>query len=197
MKNVKSMKIAKVLMITLTVLSVKTFAQTVETTANRNVNQQERIAQGLDSGALNTKEAAKLERAEGRVDHMEAVALKDGNVTTQEAERIQQQQNKVSKEIYQQKHDAQLGNPDSASSKRMQNDVERNVNQQQRIATGVSNGTLTAQETARLERGQAQVIRREAKAGADGHVGANEQAKIQAKESRESKRIHRKKHNDK
>ena len=191
------MKVSSVLIISLTMMSVTAFAQTAETAANRNVNQQERIEAGLESGALNTKEAAKLERAEGRVDHMQAAALKDGDVSAQEAERIQQQQNKVSKDIYQQKHDAQLGNPDSASSKRMQEDVARNAKQQERIATGVANGTLTSQETARLEQGQAATSRREAFAGADGHVGKREQNNIQKKEDRESQKIHHKKHNDK
>ncbi len=79
----------------------------------------------------------------------------------------------------------------------MQKDVQRNVNQQQRIANGVSDGTLTAQETARLEQGQAATNRRLAKSGADGHVGAYEQNKIQAADNRESKRIYRKKHNNK
>jgi hypothetical protein len=76
----------------------------------------------------------------------------------------------------------------------MQADVQRNINQQQRVEAGVQNGSLTNREVAKLERGQAKVDRKEAVAGADGHVGAHEQARIQRSENHQSKRIHRQKH---
>ncbi len=190
------MKIIKVAMVLALcpLFAASAFAQTVDTEVIRNVNQQERIEKGLESGALNTKEAASLERKEARVDHMEAHALKDGTVTTQEADRIKAAQNKTSAAIYNQKHDAQKGNPDSVSSMRMQEDVQRNVNQQNRIEKGVSSGALTNQEAAKLERGQARESRREARAGADGHVSTAEQNKIQRTEDRQSRRIHHEKH---
>lgn len=169
-------------------------AQTAATTVQRNVNQETRIEQGLQSGALNTKEAAKLQREEARVDHMQANALKDGKLTDAERARLSAAQNKTSKDIYDAKHNAATGNPNSASSKRMQADVQRNINQQQRIENGVQNGSLTNREVAKLERGQARVSRKEARAGADGHVGAAEQARIQRTENRQSKRIHKEKH---
>jgi hypothetical protein len=76
----------------------------------------------------------------------------------------------------------------------MQADVQRNINQQQRIESGIQNGSLTNREVARLERGQAHVARKEARAGADGHVGAVEQQRIQRSENRQSRRIFRQKH---
>ena len=106
----------------------------------RNINQQQRIEQGLQSGQLNTREAGRLEREEGRVERMEANAMKDGRVTPNEANRINQAQNRVSNDIYREKHDAQTGNPNSPSSQRMQQDVQRNVNQQQRINQGLADG---------------------------------------------------------
>jgi hypothetical protein len=78
----------------------------------------------------------------------------------------------------------------------MQADVQRNVNQQQRIANGVNSGSLTNREVGSLERGQAHVDRKEANAAANGHVGAAEQRNIQRSENHQSKRIYRKKHND-
>lgn len=189
------MKIIKVVIVlALPLFTASAFAQTVDTEVTRNVNQQERIEKGLESGALNTKEAASLERKEAHIDHMEAHALKDGTVTTQEADRIKTAQNKTSAAIYNQKHDAQKGNPDSVSSMRMQEDVQRNINQQNRIEKGVSSGALTNQEAAKLERGQARESRREARAGADGHVSTAEQNKIQRTEDRQSRRIHHEKH---
>jgi hypothetical protein len=170
-------------------------AQNAADVVQRDVNQQNRIEQGLKSGQLNTKEAGRLEREESRVDKMEANAMKDGKVTNAEKRRIERAENKVSKDIYNEKHDGQTGDPNSASSKRMQADVQRNANQEQRIENGIKNGSLTNREAANLERGQARVDRKEANAAADGHVGADEQKNIQAAENRQNKHIYREKHN--
>jgi hypothetical protein len=76
----------------------------------------------------------------------------------------------------------------------MQADVQRNVNQQQRVEQGVQSGSLTTREAGQLERGQANVDRREARAGADGNVSAKEQQRVQSAENRQSKKIYREKH---
>lgn len=170
------------------------FAQTAATTVQRDVNQQTRIEQGLQSGALNTKEAARLEREESRVDRLQANALKDGTVTPAEKARLQAAQNQTSRDIRAAKHNEVKGNPQSASSQRMQADVQRNVNQEQRIENGLQNGSLTNHEAARLERGQARVDRKEARAGRDSHVGAAEQAHVQRAENHQSRRIFKQKH---
>ncbi len=127
---------------------------------------------------------------------MESKALKDGNLSQEEAARIQRAQNQESSTINKLKHNDVNGNPNSASSQRMQDDVQRNVNQQQRIEQGVESGQLTNTEVSRLERGQAHVDRAEARAGADGHVGAREQARIQHRENTQSRHIYRDKHNN-
>jgi hypothetical protein len=171
-------------------------AQNTADVVQRDVNQQNRIEQGLKSGELTTKEAGKLEREESHIDKMESNALKDGKMTNAEKSRIERAENQASKDIYREKHDAQTGDPNSPSSKRMQADVQRNANQEQRIENGVKSGSLTNREAANLERGQARVDRKEAKAAANGHVGADEQKNIQAAENHQSKRIHREKHND-
>ena len=163
----------------------------------RDANQQQRIEQGLQSGELNTKEAGRLERQEQAIGRQEAHAMKSGGtLTPQEKARINREQNQVSRNIYRQKHDAQTGNPNSASSKRLQADVQRNADQQQRIANGVKSGELTNREAGHLEAGQARVSRNEANAAADGHVGAAEHAHIQGREDHQSKRVYKKKHND-
>ena len=169
-------------------------AALAQTSDDRNVNQQQRIEQGLQSGELTTREASKLERTESRVDAVQAKAMKDGVVTQQEAARIDKSQDLASKQIYAQKHDTQTGNPGSLSSNRMQADVQRNINQQQRIDAGVKSGALTTQEAARMQANQAQAEHREARAGRDGKVTGREQGRIQHKESRDSKKIHRQKH---
>ena len=170
-------------------------AQTTGSEVQRNVDQQQRIENGLQSGQLSTKEASQLEKGEQKVDRMEANANKNGGPTAQQAAAIQKAQNRESNAIYRDKHNAVAGNPGSASSKRMQADVQRNVNQQTRIENGVKSGQLTNQETGKLERGQAHVNGAEARAGANGHVGAGEQKSIQARENRQSRHVHNKKHN--
>jgi hypothetical protein len=172
-------------------------AQTTGSTVQRDVNQQDRIEQGLQSGELNTREAGQLEKQEATVDKLQSKALKDGSLSPGEKARLQRAQDKVSADIYRDKHNAALGNPNSASSQRMQADVQRNINQQARIEQGVQSGQLTNHEAASLERGQAHVNRAEGRAAANGHVGAGEQANIQARASRQSKRVYDKKHNEK
>jgi len=171
-------------------------AQSVGTEVQRDINQESRIEQGLKSGQLNTGEAAKLERGEARIDRMEKNALKDGTLSQQEANRINRAQNVESGKIDALKHNDATGNPNSASSQRMQGDVQRNINQQSRIEQGVQSGSLSNKEVSNLERGQARINRTEARAGADGHVGANEQTRIQNKENRQSRKIFREKHNN-
>ncbi|WP_457335613.1 hypothetical protein [Rhizobacter sp. P5_C2] len=174
--------------------SAGAFAQsTTAGSVQRDVNQQERIQQGLQSGQLSTKEAGKLEREESKVDHQQAQALKDGKLSTDEKLRLNAAQNKVSSDIAAAKRNNVKGNPTSASSERMQADVQRNINQQKRVEAGVQNGSLTNHEVSKLERGQAHVDRKEASAARDGHVGAAEERGIQRSENRQSRKIHRQK----
>ena len=180
----------------LSAVAVSVSAQNAADTVQRDVNQQNRIEDGLKSGQLTTKEAGKLEREESRVDKMESNALKDGKMTDAEKQRIERAENKTSRDIARDKHNAQTGNPNSASSQRMQADVQRNANQEQRIENGVKSGSLTNREAGNLERGQANVDRKEAHAAANGHVSAAEQKDIQTAENRQSKRIHHEKHNE-
>ena len=189
------MKKAKLIpMLIAGLLAAPVFAQTPVNEVQRNINQETRIENGLKSGALNTREAAKLERDEAHIDSAEAKAMKDGMLSAKEQRRIQRMQNQASHDIARESHDAQKGNPTSASSLRMQADVQRNINQQQRTENGLKDGSLTTHEAARVERGQAKVVRKEARAGADGHVGAAEEKRIQRAENRQSRRVHRQRH---
>jgi hypothetical protein len=183
-------------LIAASLLTTAAWAQTpAEQDQQRDVNQQQRIEQGLKSGQLSTKEAGSLERQQQHIDKMEAHDMKNGAITPAEQARLNAAQNRASNNIYADKHNGVTGNPNSASSQRMQADVQRNVNQQQRIQNGMDNGSLTNREAGKLERGQARVNGREANAAADGHVGAAEQRGIQRSENRQSGRIYRKKHN--
>lgn len=164
------------------------------TALDRNVKQQTRIEQGLESGRLNVREAARLENMQSSIDRMEAHAARDGKLSGKEAARIDQAQDAASKAIYAEKHDAQFGNPNSASSQRMQANVQRNVNQQARIRNGVADGSMTLHEASRMERQQAKGDHMLARAGADGHLGWQEQQRVVSTEKRQSQHIWRQRH---
>ena len=182
-------------LIVATMFAAPAFAQSnAATDTQRDVNQQQRIEQGLKSGQLNTKEAGQLERQQQQIDRVEARDLKDGSINAKEQARLNALQNHASEQIKDDKHNAIKGNPESASSERLQNDVQRNVNQQKRIEGGLQSGSLSHREAGSLERGQAHVNGAEAHAAANGNVSAREQGRIQARENRQSSRIYNKKH---
>jgi hypothetical protein len=73
----------------------------------RQVNQQERIANGVKSGELTPRETRRLERQQGKIAADKAKAKSDGVVTPQERAKLTREQNRASRHIYHQKHDAQ------------------------------------------------------------------------------------------
>lgn len=90
-------------------LTLPALAQTATTPRidQRQANQQQRIDQGAQSGALTDKEAARLDKGQAHVQKMEDKAAADGRVTMRERARIEHAQDQQSKRIYRQKHDRQ------------------------------------------------------------------------------------------
>lgn len=74
----------------------------------RQENQERRIDQGVASGTLTPREAARLDRGENRIDRMENRALADGSVTRQERARLHHAQNVESRAIHREKRDRQV-----------------------------------------------------------------------------------------
>lgn len=72
----------------------------------RAENQQDRIAQGVQSGQLTAGEAAHLEGQEAHINHEVARdrAANGGKLTAQEKAQVNRQQNHMSNEIYKDKH---------------------------------------------------------------------------------------------
>ncbi|TRZ89145.1 MAG: hypothetical protein D4R84_18310 [Rhodocyclaceae bacterium] len=103
MKRTSSLLIA-----VLATLALPALAQTATPKVDqRQANQQQRIDQGVKSGELTGKEAARLEKGQERIQNMEDKAKADGKVTPKERERLKQAQNKQSQKIAQEKHDPQ------------------------------------------------------------------------------------------
>lgn len=73
----------------------------------RQSSQTQRIQQGVQSGTLTDKEAARLEKGQARVQKIEDKIKSDGVVTKQERARLQHAENVESRHIRRQKHDRQ------------------------------------------------------------------------------------------
>lgn len=73
----------------------------------RQANQQQRIDQGVKSGELTSREAARLEKGQERVQTMEEKAKADGKVTAKERAKIHKAQDGQSRKIAREKHDRQ------------------------------------------------------------------------------------------
>ena len=81
----------------------------------RQANQERRIDQGVQSGQLNAKEAARLDKGQDKVEKMEDKAKADGVVTKKEKGALHHAQDKQSKRIHRQKHDKQVAPPANGS----------------------------------------------------------------------------------
>lgn len=99
----------KTLAILILATPLAALAQTAATPRvdQRQVNQENRIEQGVQSGSLTQKEAARLEKGQTHVQNMEDKAKADGKVTPKERARIEHAQDNQSKKIYREKHDRQ------------------------------------------------------------------------------------------
>ena len=71
---------------------------------SREAKQEQRIDQGIRSGALTPKEEAKLDAGQAKIEKMEEKAKADGTVTKHERKRIKHQQDVQDKKIHNMKH---------------------------------------------------------------------------------------------
>ena len=72
----------------------------------RQWRQEQRIDNGVQSGALTPAEAARLQAGQNRIDRMENRFKADGVVTRRERARLHDAQNRESRRIYRKKHNA-------------------------------------------------------------------------------------------
>ena len=85
-------------------------AQTTPVVTQRQENQKARIAEGVKSGELNRREAAKLRAEQHAIRAEKRMAKADGVVTHAERAKLHHDQNAASADIRKQKHDAQKRN---------------------------------------------------------------------------------------
>jgi len=89
----------------LSALSLPALAQyTTPRIDQRQDNQERRIEQGVRSGALTPREAARLERGQARIREMERQAMADGHVSRRERAAIDAEQERQNQLIARLKH---------------------------------------------------------------------------------------------
>lgn len=79
-------------------------SERMQADVQRNVNQEKRIEQGVQSGALTQREVAQLERGQANVDQKEAAAAKNGHISAGEQVAMQSKEEHQSKRIHGTKH---------------------------------------------------------------------------------------------
>lgn len=81
-------------------------SERMQADVQRNVNQEKRIEQGIQSGALTNRETGKLEQGQAKVNRLEAKAARDGHIGKHEQTAIQHKERRQSEEIFDKKHNA-------------------------------------------------------------------------------------------
>jgi hypothetical protein len=180
----------------LAALTLPAIAQTSApaTINQRKDNQQDRIANGVQSGQLTAGETRNLENKESDINHEEhdMRKLDNGHLTAADRATLNQQQNHVSNQIYKDKHNAAVQNTNPKSEV-----GQRQRNQQERIAQGIRSGQMTAGEAARTE-GREAAVNREIhndRAANGGKLTGAEKRSINRQQNRTSAQIYREKHN--
>lgn len=166
---------------------------TPNTVGSRRENQQDRIANGVQSGQLTAGETRNLESREANLNRQIRAdrAANGGRLTTQERQNINRRQNNLSRSIYRDRHNAAQAHYGS-------NEVgQRRANQQARIAQGIRSGQMTAGEAARAEGRQQNINRSIAadRAANGGRLTPQERQNINRRQNGASRQIYRQKHN--
>ncbi|MGA3130301.1 MAG: hypothetical protein ABSD59_05835 [Terracidiphilus sp.] len=169
--------------------------QPAPTIGQRDQNQQDRVANGIDSGQLTAGETKNLESREANVNRevRDDRAADNGRLTQQERQQVNRQQNNLNHSIYQDEHNANVAHYGN-------NEVgQRRENQQDRIANGLRNGTMHAGQTARVEnreQGINQQIHADRQANG-GKLTGQERGQINRQQNSASRQIYRDKHDGK
>lgn len=168
-------------------------AQSSDPTVNqRRENQQDRVANGVQSGQLTAGETKNLEGKEANLNReiRDDRQANGGTLTSQEKQQVNRQQNHLSNQIYNDKHNANTAHYGN-------NDVgQRRENQQDRIAQGIRSGSLTAGQTAHLENRQQGINQRVAadRQANGGKLTGQEKRQINRAQNHASRNIYKAKH---
>src|SRR6185437_924702 len=181
----------------LAVFAVPAFSQTnspAPVVNQRKENQQDRIANGVQSGQLTAGETHNLEKKEAELNGEESRMKKrdDGNLTAADKTRLNRQQNRLSNQIYKDKHNVRTQNTNPKTEV-----GQRQRNQQERIAQGIKSGQMTAGEASHMEGHEAAVNHEihNDRAANGGKLTGQERAQVNRQQNHNSRAVYRKKHN--
>lgn len=157
---------------------------------HRQLNQQERIHEGAQSGAMTRSERRQLQGEQRAIRGEERAYKADGKLTPDERADLRRDLRSASRDIYQEKQDGETrgatADPGVNQRQRWQRD---------RIRSGVRNGTLTPDEAKSL-RSETQVVRQEERQyKSDGAMTAAERKDLHQDLNQTSKEIYNDKHN--
>jgi hypothetical protein len=166
---------------------------TGQTIQQRKKNQQDRIANGIQSGQLTAGETKNLENKEANLNKEERQmrAGDNGKLTAADRTKLNQQQNRLSNDIYQDKHNANVAHYGKGAI------GQRRENQQDRIAQGIRSGQLTPREASNLENKE-QGLNREMggmRQANGGTLSKADKQVVNQQQNKLSKQIYNKKHN--
>lgn len=165
------------------------------TVAQRKQNQQDRIANGVQSGQLTAGETKNLERREANLNlnDRQMRAADGGKLTGADRTQLNRQQNGISRQIYQDKHNARTATYGNSQI------GQRRQNQQDRIAQGIRSGQMTPGEAARQENRE-QGLNREVsgmRQANGGKLTAGDRKAVNQQQNKQSQQIYNEKHNGK
>jgi hypothetical protein len=105
-----AMKVIKVILTSAALIATAMPAAFAQNINERKDNQQDRIAQGVQSGQLTAGESANLETKESALNHEEhnMRAADDGYLTAADRAKLTHQQNSLSRQIYRKKHNGRV-----------------------------------------------------------------------------------------
>jgi len=166
---------------------------TGQTIQQRKKNQQDRIANGVQSGQLTAGETKNLENKEANLNGEERQmrAGDNGKLTAADRAKLNRQQNRLSNDIYQDKHNANVAHYGKGEI------GQRRENQQDRIAQGIRSGQLTPRETSNLENKE-QGLNREIggmRQANGGKLSKADKQVVNQQQNKLSQQIYNKKHN--
>jgi UPF0716 family protein affecting phage T7 exclusion len=166
---------------------------TGQTIQQRKKNQQDRIANGVQSGQLTAGETKNLENKEANLNREERQmrGADNDNLTAADRAKLNRQQNRLSNQIYQDKHNANVAHYGNGQI------GQRRENQQDRIAQGIRSGQLTPREAANLENKE-QGLNREVsgmRQANGGKLSKADKQVVNQQQNKLSKQIYNKKHN--
>lgn len=152
------------------------FAQSIDSIDQRDLNQQRRIEQGVESGQLTGREASRLQGEEARVQRLESRAESDGVVTPRERARIEQAQNRVGRDIYRESHDAQVSGRNWRAPEHVNSGERRNFNEQRQFERGVRSDRVSRRDFGQTTRSESNVRSMDVRTGGNSPWGRSAQA---------------------